>query len=202
MAMDDHFEPWRKQGFICKPFAGDRGDGDRFVSEFLDAAAAKKADDDWTMDEVLLGQDGGGDAADAGHVVMYGNGPVAHSSRKIKVSAQSSTEAEICAGVAATKDIKFIRQILTFLKMTPNGPTPLLIDNEGMWFNVRNSGVTARTRHFESWQHFVRDAYENLVLTVHLIDTHSMIADILTKAMPKVLDYYKKFRDIIMDVVY
>ena len=40
-----------------------RGDGDRlFVSEFLDAAAAKKADDDWTMDEVLLGQDGGGDA--------------------------------------------------------------------------------------------------------------------------------------------
>ena len=44
--MDDHFEPWRKQGFICKPFAGDRGDGDRFVSEFLDAAAAKRADDD------------------------------------------------------------------------------------------------------------------------------------------------------------
>ena len=138
----------------------------------------------------------------AGHVVMYGNGPVAHSSRKIKVSAQSSTEAEICAGVAATKDIKFIRQILTFLEMTPKGPTPLLIDNEGMWFNVRNSGVTARTRHFESWQHFVRDAYENLVLTVHLVDTHSMIADILTKAMPKVIDHYKKFRDIIMDVVY
>ena len=50
--MDDHFEPWRKQGFICKPFAGERGDGDRFVSEFLDAAAAKKADDDWTMVDV------------------------------------------------------------------------------------------------------------------------------------------------------
>ena len=31
---------------------------------------------------------------------------------------------------------------------------------------------------------------------------HSMIADILTKAMPKVIDYYKKFRDTIMDVVY
>ena len=59
-------------------------------------------------------------------------------------------------------------------------------------------GVTARTRHFESWQHFVRDAYKNLVLTVHLVDTHSMIADILTKAMPKVLDYYKKFRDIMI----
>ena len=30
----------------------------------------------------------------------------------------------------------------------------------------------------------MRDTYENLVLTVHLVDTHSMIADILTKAMP------------------
>ena len=40
------------------------------------------------------------------------------------------------------------------------------------------------------------------MLTVHLVDTHSMIADILTKAMPKVIDYYKKFRDTIMDVVY
>ena len=70
--MDDHFEPWRKQGFICKPFAGDRGDGDRFVSEFLDAAAAKKADDDWTMDEVLLGQDGGGDAAGVAMRALFG----------------------------------------------------------------------------------------------------------------------------------
>ena len=48
----------------------------------------------------------------------------------------------------------------------------------------------------------MHDAYENLVLTEHLVDTHSMIADILTKAMPKVIDYYKKFRDTIMDVVY
>ena len=46
-----------------------------------------------------------------------------------------------------------------------------------------------------------RSLGRNLVLTVHLVDTHSMIADILTKAMPKVIDHYKKFRDIIMDVV-
>ena len=30
---------------------------------------------------------------------------------------QSSTEAEICAGVNATKDIKFVRAILQFLKL-------------------------------------------------------------------------------------
>ena len=36
--MDDHFEPWRKQGFICKPFAGDLGDGDNAESQDLSLA--------------------------------------------------------------------------------------------------------------------------------------------------------------------
>ena len=136
----------------------------------------------------------------AGHVVMYANGPVAYSSRKIKVSTQSTTESEICAGVAATKDIKFVRQVLSFLKMAPSGPIPLFIDNEGMWFNVRNTGVSARTRHYESWQHFVRDAFERLILSVHLVDTNSMVADILTKALPKLESNYFKFKNIIMNI--
>ena len=69
-------------------------------------------------------------------------------------------------------------------------------------YKTRHIGITFGGEPKVPETHFVRDAYENLVLTVHLIDTHSMIADILTKAMPKVIDYYKKFRDTIMDVVY
>ena len=101
-----------------------------------------------------------------GHVIMRGNGAVCWASRKLKAVALSSTEAEICAGVAATKDIIFVRNVLTFMGAKPAGPTPLLIDNEGMWFNVRNAGVSARTRHWELWQQFVREAYSKLTLTV------------------------------------
>ena len=103
--------------------------------------------------------------------------------------------------MGATKDLKFVRQILTFLNEKPTGPTPLVIDNEGMWFNVRNAGVSARTRHFESWQQFVRHAYQSLVLTVHRVDTHSCVADIFTKAMPKLTSSYDEFKKVLHNIV-
>ena len=65
LSADEHYEPWRKQGFLCKPYLGDRGDGQRFATEYLDAAAGLDADDDWSHAEVLKGEDGGGDAAGA-----------------------------------------------------------------------------------------------------------------------------------------
>ena len=88
--------------------------------------------------------------------------------------------------LAATKDIIFVRNVLTFMGAKPAGPTPLVIDNEGMWFNVRNAGVSARTRHWELWQQFVREAYSKLTLTVHKTPTENEKADCLTKPLPKV----------------
>ena len=47
---------------IARPTPGDRGsDCPRFQREFLAGAQAYKIDDDWSLDEVLLGNDAGGD---------------------------------------------------------------------------------------------------------------------------------------------
>ena len=121
-------------------------------------------------------------------------------SRKIKVICLSSAESEICAGVAATKDVTFVRNILTFMWCAPSGPTPLLIDNEAMWFNVRNTGVSARTRHWELWQHYVRDAYERLVISVHKVGTNDEVADLFTKPLPKD-GKFASFRDYMLNTV-
>ena len=105
----------------------------------------------------------------------------------------------MCAGVAATKDLIFVRNVLTFMGAKPAGPTPLIIDNEGMWFNVRNAGVSARTRHWEMWQLFVRTGYTNLKLTIHKVLTGSELADILTKAMPKEgADAYRRMAGLLL----
>ena len=79
-------------------------------------------------------------------------------------------------------------------------PVPLLTDNEGMWFNVRNASVSARTRHWELWQQFVRECYLRLLITIHLVSTAVEVADILTKALPKDDPRFKKFRDILMNI--
>ena len=87
-----------------------------------------------------------------------------------------------------------------FLKVPIDGPVPLMIDNEGMWFNVRNEGVSQRTRYWELWMHFVREMYLKLMLAPYKVDTQDERADILTKAMTKGSDDFAKFRNDIMNI--
>ena len=55
-------------------------------------------------------------------------------------------------------------------------------------------GVSARTRHYEAWQQFLRDAFNLRHISIHLTDTDSEVADIFTKAKMKVVANYKAFR--------
>ena len=135
-----------------------------------------------------------------GHVIMYNGAAICWSSRKLKVVALSTTEAEVAAGVGASKDIGFVRHILDFMKVRIKGTVPLLIDNEGMWFNVRNEGVSQRTRYWELWLHFVRELYLKFLLSPFKVDTQDERADIFTKAMTKGSADYTKFRDYIMNI--
>ena len=86
---------------------------------------------------------------------MYMGAVIGWTSKKLRVVPQSSTEAETAAGVNATKDTRFAIHILNFLGAPRTAAVPLLIDNEGMWFNVRNEGVSGRTRYWELWLAFV-----------------------------------------------
>ena len=99
------------------------------------------------------------------------------------------------AGVAAAKDIKFMRAILTFMWEEITGTIPLFIDNEGMRFNTRNVGVSARTRYWELWQQFVRECYVNGILSPYLIERNDEVADIMTHAIAKEDPTYKLFRN-------
>ena len=80
---------------------------------------------------------------------MYMGAVIGWTSKKLRVVPQSSTEAETAAGVNATKDTRFAIHILNFLGAPRTAAVPLLIDNEGMWFNVRNEGVSGCTRYWE-----------------------------------------------------
>ena len=133
-----------------------------------------------------------------GHIVMGFNGPLCWSSRRLRAIAQSSTEAEIGAGVGASKDIIFVRNILAFLGYKTS-PTPLLIDNLGMWHQVKNVITSKTSRHFALWQQFVRWAFQSRRLNIHLIPTTEERADIFTKALPHNNSSFVRIRDEIMN---
>lgn len=136
----------------------------------------------------------------AGYVICYMGAAICWCSKRLRIVAQSSTEAEIAAGVMAAKDIRFVRHILHFFDVKIDGPVPLLIDNEGMWFNVRNEGVSARTRYWELWMHFVREMYLKKLLCPYKVSTDDEVADIFTKAMMKGAGDYDKFAKYIMNI--
>ena len=71
---------------------------------------------------------------------------------------------------------------------------------KGMWFNIRNEGVSSRTRYWELWLHFVRELYQKKMIAPHKVDTDKECADIFTKGMPKGSDDYVKFRAYLMNI--
>ena len=103
--------------------------------------------------------------------------------RAIKVTCDSSAEAEIASGSTAMKDTRFVRFICEEINRPCVGPTPHFIDNSAAHHLVRNVGVSARTKHFERWMHYLRDMYARQVASIHLVPDTCMVADIFTKPL-------------------
>ena len=134
------------------------------------------------------------------YIITMLNAAIGWASRKIKVAATSAAETETIGGVQGSKADKFTRAIMKFLKMNTTCPTPLLVDNEPMWFNVRNDVVSAETSHWGIWQRFVRQCYLELIIEAFKIDTDDELADLLTKAIPKENEKFMRFTKAIMNM--
>ena len=90
----------------------------------------------------------GEERSHTGYAVIYMNAAVCWASRKLKVIALSSTEAEISAGVGACKDLKFVKRnssqsvVRKVFSIEPNGraldqcPTKRLQQCRAKWFNL------------------------------------------------------------------
>ena len=108
---------------------------------------------------------------------------MAWSSRKLNVVADSSALAEYSAASATCKEITFVRNILSELSATINGPAILAVDNKAAITISEQRGVTKLTKHFDFAVHRVRDEVEHLRVRCFHVDTYDQTADIFTKAL-------------------
>ena len=99
-----------------------------------------------------------------------------------------------------SKADKFARLVMQFLGMNVDTPTPLLVDNEPMWFNVRNDVVSSETQHWANWQRFVRECYLYKLIAPYKINTDDELADLLTKAIAREDEKFKRFRNALMNI--
>ena len=91
----------------------------------------------------------------------------------------------ICYLSTATQEIVWIRRLLSDLTATQGQATVLMEDNQGAICIAKNPVLHARTKHIDVRYHYVREAVSDGVINLQYCPTHEMVADILTKPLPK-----------------
>ena len=105
----------------------------------------------------------------------------------------SSTKAEYKSMSDSCKAGLWLRRLLAELHLQPRQSIPLHIDNSGAEALAKNSQHHARTKHIHARFHFVCECMKNKKLTVFHISTQDMLADMITKPLPRVfLEKHRK----------
>eukprot|EP01035_Chromulina_nebulosa_P024809 gene24809-32306_t len=107
-------------------------------------------------------------------------------SLSIKTIITSSTEAEILALFECVKAVLYYRAFLSELGHTQSGPTQLFQDNQSVIRLCEKIGNEQQTKHIINKLHFIREQIEFKSIHLTYISTDHMVADTLTKALPKI----------------
>jgi hypothetical protein len=104
-------------------------------------------------------------------------------SKKAKIMAISSTEAEYIALFEASKIIAWARQFLSDLGFPQTSPTLLYEDNLSTIHLVNNGNDKGKTKHMDVRYHYVKELVDTGKIILQHLSTTKMISDILTKPL-------------------
>ena len=121
----------------------------------------------------------------SGNVFSLACGAVSWLSKKQATVALSTTEAEYVALSTATQEVIWLRRLLADMGEPLEGPTEIYEDNQGAISMAKSPVGHARTKHIDKRYHFVRERVQDRAIALKYIGTDEMIADILTKPLPK-----------------
>ena len=96
----------------------------------------------------------------------------------------STCEAEYIAAAAAIKEGLWLRTLFGDFGVIIS-PLQLFGDNQGALKLLSNPLSNVRSKHIDIAHHFARERVMRREVSINYISTDSMVADILTKAVPK-----------------
>ena len=128
----------------------------------------------------------------SGFVFQVGKCCVSWSSKKQPVVALSSTEAEYIALCRAAQETVWLRNLLRDVGFSQAEPTTVREDNQGAIALAKNPKDHPRTKHVDVKYHYTREVIDKRLMKVDYIPTSDMVADTLTKALPR--PAFEKFR--------
>eukprot|EP00961_Rhodomonas_salina_P140955 1897270-Rhodomonas_salina.2 len=120
-----------------------------------------------------------------GYVMMLAGAAVSWQSSRQAVTALSSSEAEFYAASCAGCDAAYLQVVLEELGFPQTEPTIVFEDNWACIHMSRNSVLHHKTKNIEVQVYHLRDLYLAGIMNLHKISTNDMVADALTKALPR-----------------
>jgi hypothetical protein len=120
-----------------------------------------------------------------GYVFLLAGGAVSWSSKRQSRVAASSSEAEYISLSHTCKEAIHLQQLLGELHYPIPAPITIFGDNQGANALSKDPKFQTRTKHIRLSEHFVREHVVRKEVEVKYIPTLSMIADTLTKSLPR-----------------
>jgi hypothetical protein len=121
----------------------------------------------------------------SGIVCSLGQATIFARSGKQKLTAKSSTEAELLALNQATDEVLYLRNLLTELGFPPDGPTTIFQDNQSaITMALKGELGTKRTKHFTIRHYFVTEHIQAKSIALLYQPGTQIGADGLTKPLP------------------
>ena len=122
-----------------------------------------------------------------GLTITLGSGHIICRSSRIKCITRSSSESELYALEEASTYVIWMRLLMNELGYPPSGPTKVFQDNQSTIIMATSGGSFKRTKHLICKQSFVKERIANGDMHLCYLPTNRMVADMLTKPLPRAL---------------
>lgn len=119
-----------------------------------------------------------------GYIFKYGGGLVSFETKKQRVVALSTAEAEYMSMTEATKEALHLKQLLADIGVLQQTIT-IYNDNLAAQKLANNLMTGKRSKHISIKEHFIRECVHEKLVIIKYKATEDMEADILTKALPQ-----------------
>ncbi|MBW0531863.1 hypothetical protein O181_071578 [Austropuccinia psidii MF-1] len=113
---------------------------------------------------------------------MFLGNPVSWTTKKQPVVAQSTTEAEFISMNKCSKEMQWLSNLISTLKIKLRVPV-LKNNNTGAITISKEAQLNPNSKHIEVRFQYLRDLVKKNLLIVQHSPTNDMVADVLTKAL-------------------
>ena len=122
----------------------------------------------------------------SGYVFKMNGGAISWRSTKEKIVAASTMEAELISAFDAMKEALWLRKIEKDLKL-PKHPVSIYCDNRSAVYWTNNNNHSDRSKHMSVRMRRLSEEIDNKRVVLKFIEGSEQVADIMTKALGKVL---------------